>query len=269
VAPSSPLPNSGDPGATLARARLNSSDLTTTERSGAARSRLFPRSDPPVRSWSNGSNRGYRFAHAHLMPWPHLSASPAAAYPSRSDFPRLILIERLRPHPPSDLDRTARTPSDPCSRPSPLWRWTRSVSALSPSVADIPCPACQCSPTHARAPSTADLISAVDFWSNGWGSPITHRVVVLLKKPPGFRKSTRRPLFKRIGPWFVLIRPLDFYLITDLALISYFKPQNLFISYLFHMNSKFSGSNCKMFTKLFFVQIKYDQLQSVHFNFYT
>jgi hypothetical protein len=50
VAPSSPLPNSGDPGATLARARLNSSDLTTTERSGAARSRLFPRSDPPPRS---------------------------------------------------------------------------------------------------------------------------------------------------------------------------------------------------------------------------
>jgi hypothetical protein len=31
-------------------------------------------------------------------------------------------------------------------------------------------------------------------------------------------------------------------------------------TYLFHMNSKFSGSNCKMFTKLFSVQIKYDQL---------
>jgi hypothetical protein len=46
VAPSSPLPNSGDPGATLARARLNTGDLTTAERSGAARSRLFPRSDP-------------------------------------------------------------------------------------------------------------------------------------------------------------------------------------------------------------------------------
>jgi hypothetical protein len=36
VAPSSPLPNSGDPGDTLARARLNSSDLTAVERSGAA-----------------------------------------------------------------------------------------------------------------------------------------------------------------------------------------------------------------------------------------
>jgi hypothetical protein len=47
VVPSSPLPNSGDPGATLAHARLNSGDLTTAERSGAARSRLFPRSDPP------------------------------------------------------------------------------------------------------------------------------------------------------------------------------------------------------------------------------
>jgi hypothetical protein len=42
VAPSSPLPNSGDPGATLARARLNSGDLTAAERSDAARSRLFP-----------------------------------------------------------------------------------------------------------------------------------------------------------------------------------------------------------------------------------
>ena len=46
VAPSSPLPNSGDPGATLARARLNSGDLTAAERSGAARSGLFPWSDP-------------------------------------------------------------------------------------------------------------------------------------------------------------------------------------------------------------------------------
>jgi hypothetical protein len=82
----------------------------------------------------------------------HLSASPAAAYPSWSDFPRLILIERLRPPqtPPSDLDRTAHTSSDPCSHLSPLWRWTRSVSALSPSVADTPCPACQCSPARAR-----------------------------------------------------------------------------------------------------------------------
>jgi hypothetical protein len=48
MAPSSPLPNFGDPGATLARDRLNSGDLTTVERSGAARSCLFPRSDPPV-----------------------------------------------------------------------------------------------------------------------------------------------------------------------------------------------------------------------------
>jgi hypothetical protein len=36
------LPNSGDPGATLARASLNSGDLTAVERSGAACSRLFP-----------------------------------------------------------------------------------------------------------------------------------------------------------------------------------------------------------------------------------
>jgi hypothetical protein len=51
VAPSSPLPNSGDPGATVARARLNSGDLTAAKRSGAARNRLFPGlTPPPVRS---------------------------------------------------------------------------------------------------------------------------------------------------------------------------------------------------------------------------
>ncbi len=42
VAFSPSLPNSGDPGATLTRASLNSGYLTTAERSGAARSRLFP-----------------------------------------------------------------------------------------------------------------------------------------------------------------------------------------------------------------------------------
>jgi hypothetical protein len=46
VVPSPSLPNSGDPGATLARDCLNSGDLTTAERSSATRSRLFPRSDP-------------------------------------------------------------------------------------------------------------------------------------------------------------------------------------------------------------------------------
>jgi hypothetical protein len=46
VAPSTSLPNFGDPGATLARARLSSNDVTAVERSGAARSCLFPRSDP-------------------------------------------------------------------------------------------------------------------------------------------------------------------------------------------------------------------------------
>jgi hypothetical protein len=42
VAPSPSLPNFGDLGATLARACLNSGDLTAVKRSGAACSRLFP-----------------------------------------------------------------------------------------------------------------------------------------------------------------------------------------------------------------------------------
>jgi hypothetical protein len=50
VAPSSRLPNSGDLGATLAHACLNSGDLTVVERSDTARSRLFPSLIFPVRS---------------------------------------------------------------------------------------------------------------------------------------------------------------------------------------------------------------------------
>jgi hypothetical protein len=42
VAPSFPLPNCGDPKATLSRAHLNSSDLTAAERSSAARSHSTP-----------------------------------------------------------------------------------------------------------------------------------------------------------------------------------------------------------------------------------
>jgi hypothetical protein len=41
VAPSSPLPNTGDPGAILACACLNSGDLTDVERSDASHSHLF------------------------------------------------------------------------------------------------------------------------------------------------------------------------------------------------------------------------------------
>jgi hypothetical protein len=69
--------------------------------------------------------------------------------------------------PPSDLDRTTWTPSDPCSRPFPLWRWARSVSMLSPPLSlTLPVPPVSARPS-ARAPSAADLISAVGFWSNG------------------------------------------------------------------------------------------------------
>jgi hypothetical protein len=59
MAPSPSLPNSGDPGATLARASLNSGDLTAAERSSAARSRPFPPGlIPSVRFRSNDSDHG-------------------------------------------------------------------------------------------------------------------------------------------------------------------------------------------------------------------
>jgi hypothetical protein len=110
VAPSSSLPNSGDPEDTLARASLNSSDITAAERNSATRSRPSPWSDPlrpiqiawpgprvplraraldtlarlsappaailppglipSVRFRSHGPDRGYRFAPARLTPWP-------------------------------------------------------------------------------------------------------------------------------------------------------------------------------------------------------
>jgi hypothetical protein len=82
VVPSSSLSNSDDPRATVARAYLNSGDLTIAERSGAARRRLFPRSDPlrPIQIERLGPRV---LLHACLFPW--------------SDFPRPILIERLGP----------------------------------------------------------------------------------------------------------------------------------------------------------------------------
>jgi hypothetical protein len=92
-----------------------------------------------------------------------------------------------------------------------------------------------------------DLFLVVDLRSDGRESPIPLRVVKLLKGPPAFYKSTRRPWFSRAGRCILVDIPLTFYLTTDLDLILYFKFQNLFISYLLHMNSKLSDSNCKMF----------------------
>jgi hypothetical protein len=69
VAPSPSLPNSSDPGATLARACLNSSDLTTSERSGAAsRTSVSPVYFPPSDLDRTARTAGYHFAHARLTP---------------------------------------------------------------------------------------------------------------------------------------------------------------------------------------------------------
>jgi hypothetical protein len=116
MAPSSSLPYSGDPGTTLARACLNASDFTTVERSGTARSRLFPRSDPLrlIQIERLGPQVPLR---ARLFP--------------RSDFP------------PSDLDHTARTPSNPSLRPILIER-PRPQDIASHPHALTPWPACQC-----------------------------------------------------------------------------------------------------------------------------
>jgi hypothetical protein len=172
VASSPTLPNSGDPGATLARARLNAGDLTTAERSGAAAAVCFPGLIPSVLFRSNGLDRGIPLrAHAPDA-LSRLSAPPVAAHPSWSDFSPLDLDQTVRtPRTPSDpsdpfpfdLDQTVRTPSDPGSHPFPLWRWARSVSALSSplSLTLHVLPVSVRSP--ARVPSAADPISAVCF----------------------------------------------------------------------------------------------------------
>jgi hypothetical protein len=117
VAPSSPPPNSGDPEATLARACLNSSDFTATERSGIARSRLFPRSDPlcPIQIERLGPRAPLRARAPDALS--RLLVPSAAAHPSRSNFPHPILIERLGPlwtsSDPSDPLGPVRTPLRP------------------------------------------------------------------------------------------------------------------------------------------------------------
>jgi hypothetical protein len=125
VAFSPSLPNSGDPGATLAHASLNSSDPTTTERNSVARSRSSP--------------------------------------PPRSDPFLLIFIARLRSwitlraRAPDAMARLT-APKSPCAGPA------RSVHPP-PSAADAPSPPVSARPPM-RAPSAADLISAIGFRSD-------------------------------------------------------------------------------------------------------
>jgi hypothetical protein len=111
VAPSSSLPYSSDPGATLARVCLNSGDLTTAERSGGARSNLFhPRSDPlrPIQIERPGPRGPLRARASDALS--RLLASPAAAHPSWSDSLRPILIEQFGLFGPLGPPRTPSRP---------------------------------------------------------------------------------------------------------------------------------------------------------------
>ena len=156
----------------LARTRLNSGDLTATERGDAARSRLFPRSDPlrPIQIERLGPRVPLRARAPDALT--HLSAPPTAAYPSRSDFPRPILIERFG---------TLRTPSDPLGPPPRPILIERLGPPRNPVAVCFPSSAgparsvrypplsltLPIAPVSARppahAPSAADLISAVGF----------------------------------------------------------------------------------------------------------
>jgi hypothetical protein len=149
VAPSSPLPNFGDPRATLACASLNSDDLTTAERSGATRSRLFPRSDFP-RPILIERLRPRVPLRARLFP--------------RSDFPRPIFIERLRPPrtPRPILIERLGPPRTPVAVIFPSGAGPARSARCPPVSLTLPVPPVSARPPT-RAPSTADLISAVGF----------------------------------------------------------------------------------------------------------
>jgi hypothetical protein len=149
VAPSSPLPNSGDPRATQSCASLNSGDLTTAERSGAARSCLFPRSNfpRPILIERLGPRVPLR---ARLFP--------------QSDFPRPILIERLGPPrtPRPILIERLGTPQTPAAVRFPSGAGPARSAHSPPLSLILIVPPVSARPP-ARAPSAADLISAVGF----------------------------------------------------------------------------------------------------------
>jgi hypothetical protein len=115
VAPSSSLPNSGDPRPPIAHACLNSGDLTAAERSSAARSRLSPpRSDPlrPIQIARPGPWVPLRARALDTLA--HLSVPPANVRP-----PGLIPSIRFRSNGPNASRTRALTPWPACHRPSP------------------------------------------------------------------------------------------------------------------------------------------------------
>jgi hypothetical protein len=68
-------------------------------------------------------------------------------------------------------------------------------------------------------------------------------------------------------PLSICSKAPPFYFIAELDLVLYFEFLNLFISYLLHMNSKLSDSNCKLFIRLFSTYLNYDFLLSACVNF--
>jgi hypothetical protein len=128
VVPSPSMPNSDDPGATLARANLNSGDLTAVERSGTARSRLIsPGPIPYIRFRSNDTDPHNRL----FPPGPILSVR----FRSNGSDPRSRLFPQVRSS-PFDSDQTTRTPAAVC------FPRVRSSSSDSDRTARTPAAAC-------------------------------------------------------------------------------------------------------------------------------
>jgi hypothetical protein len=129
-----------------------STPATSPPRRGAAPSAAvcFPGMIPSVRFRSNGPDRGISLRARAPDALAHLSASAAAAYPSRSDSPRPILIERLGPpRTPVAIRFPSGTGPARSVRSPPL-----SLTPPVPPVSARP---------PARAPLATYLISAVGF----------------------------------------------------------------------------------------------------------
>jgi hypothetical protein len=98
----------------------------------------------------------------------YLSASRARSARRRTVAPRAPSLspsaswDTARPRSRDTASRTRALRPGPSVSACVPWRWARSVSALSPSVADAPGPPISARPL-ARAPLAADLISAVCF----------------------------------------------------------------------------------------------------------
>uniref|UniRef100_A0A804RRH7 Uncharacterized protein n=1 Tax=Zea mays TaxID=4577 RepID=A0A804RRH7_MAIZE len=171
VVPSSSLPNFGDPGATLAHARLNSGDLTAVERSGVARSRLFPRLT---------HNPQLLFPYHYLLQLPVLSwpikTTPSAIFSfspirkARLSLPYLLVVSRKGVH----LKLLVETRVEVWSSAIDLLRWN-TVRNTSPTPPRL---------VRSRIPFLLSCCACMPPWPAPWLSTAVGEPLWPLRREP-------------------------------------------------------------------------------------